>query len=94
MILYQSLHGVTFVDSLLVPRKLAATTLKLHQCDNTFLGHLRLLSLLQQLEGNTIAATEFIRLLEAWDLLQHSSPLGRERKRRYLALTVAFNPLT
>ena len=30
-----------------------------------FLGRLGLLSLLQQSEGNTLAATEFIRLLEA-----------------------------
>ena len=30
-----------------------------------FLGRVRLLSLLQQSEGNTLAATEFIRLLEA-----------------------------
>ena len=34
-------------------------------CDNSFLGRARLLSLLQQSEGNTLAATEFIRLLEA-----------------------------
>ena len=34
-------------------------------CDNRFLGRVRLLSLLQQSEGNTLAATEFIRLLEA-----------------------------
>ena len=33
-------------------------------CDNSFLGRVRLLSLLQQSEGNTLAATEFIRLLE------------------------------
>ena len=33
-------------------------------CDNTFLGRVRLLSLLQQSEGNTLAATEFIRPLE------------------------------
>ena len=34
------------------------------ECDKGFLGRLKLLSLLQQSEGNTLAATEFIRLLE------------------------------
>ena len=36
----------------------------LYICDNSFLGRPGLLSLLQQSEGNTLAATEFIRLLE------------------------------
>ena len=32
-------------------------------CDNTFFVSLKLLPLLQQSEGNTLAATEFIRLV-------------------------------
>ena len=38
--------------------------LDLNDCDNAFLSRPGLLSLLQQSEGNTLAATEFIRLLE------------------------------
>ena len=42
-------------------------------CDNTFLGRLGLLSLLQRSEGNTLAATDFVRLLEAPSLLRSRS---------------------
>ena len=34
------------------------------RCDNKFLGRLSLLSLYNSLEGNSLAATEFVRLLE------------------------------
>ena len=50
--------------SLLVPRKLAVTTVNLHQCDKEFLGHLNCYPCYSETEGNTLAATEFIRLLE------------------------------
>ena len=59
-----------------------------------FSGRFKLLSLLQQSEGNTLAATEFIRLLEARDLLQQNNPVGRERIRSHLAPTAEFNPIT
>ena len=38
-------------------------------------GRFKLLSLLQQSEGNTLAATEFIRLPEARDLLQQNNEI-------------------
>ena len=41
-----------------------------------FSGRFKLLSLLQQSEGNTLAATEFLRLLEARDQLQQNNPVG------------------
>ena len=60
----------------------------------TVFGPLKLLSLLQQSEGNTLAATEFIRLLEVSGSVTANNPMGRERIRSYLASTVEFNPTT
>ena len=50
--------------SLLVPRKLAVTTRILHQCDNRFLGRLSCYPYHKNPKGNTLAATECVRLLE------------------------------
>ena len=57
-----------------------------------FLGRVRLLSLLQQSEGNTLAATEFIRLLEASGSVTAKQSNGTREKTQYLAPTVEFNP--
>ena len=53
-------------------------------CDNSFLGRLGLLSLLQQSEGNTLAATEFIRLLEASGSVTAKRSNGTREKTQLL----------
>ena len=49
-----------------------------------FLGRLSLLSLLQQSEGNTLAATEFIRLLEASGSVTAKRSNGTREKTQLL----------
>ena len=77
--------------SLIVPRKLAVTTLRLHQCNNMFSGRFKLLSLLQQSEGNTLAETEFIRLLEASGSITAKQSSGARENTQSLGSTAEFN---
>ena len=61
-------------------------------CDNSFLGRLGVLSLSQFPEGNTLVATEFVRLLEVSGSITANDPTGRQRRHGYLIPTVEFNP--
>ena len=57
-----------------------------------FFGPLGVLSLCQFPEGNTLVATEFVRLLEVSGSITANDPTGRQRMHSYLVPTVAFNP--
>ena len=52
------------------------------------------LSLLQQSEGNTLAATEFIRLLEASGSVTAEQSSGTRENTQSLGSTAEFNPIT
>ena len=68
--------------------------LSLVQCDNTFLGCLSCYPCYNNPEGNTLVATEFIRLQEASGSIKQNNPVGREKKRSPFSPTVEFNPIT
>ena len=64
-----------------------------YMCDNKFLGRSSSLSLYNLPEGNSLAAAEFVRLVEVSDLPQQNNQTGRQRIDSYLGPTVELNPI-
>ena len=61
-------------------------------CDDTFWGRLSLLSLSQFPEGNTLAATEFVRLLEVSGSVTAKRSNGKAENTQLLGSNRSFNP--